>query len=338
MPVSHQRDIFFDIVKAIAIFLVVLGHTVTKSSLSTIYLDNFIVGMNMPIFFIISGWFAYDTIVSRDARRFIRHLRSYLQPVLSTAIVFAILSAMLGLIPWRPINVGIFFVKRVIFSVWFLWVLSAVYIMCFTLALIVRKCYWQWFGLLFLYCVLLFVPDVLNGCLHIRLIRHMMPYFIIGMVFRHYDIRLWITKWGIVMLLLFLGVTIYEGNVKENDMGFYWVDSSYGAIFGSLYDFVTFVARYVVGFVGSIGVMWLVYKLMGVLSKGIALMKIGQVTICIYLLHPWVLDRLASTCPLLFSSWVGIIFVSVSLTTGCGLIGWLTVEKSKILRYYFWGR
>ena len=50
-----NRDPFFDVVKALAMLLVVIGHTrwAFGCQVGNPAVDNFIVGMNMPVFFMV---------------------------------------------------------------------------------------------------------------------------------------------------------------------------------------------------------------------------------------------------------------------------------------------
>ena len=55
-----MRNSFFDVLKFLAIMLVVYGHVAGAFGchFGQPWLDNFIVGMNMSLFFVVSGYFA----------------------------------------------------------------------------------------------------------------------------------------------------------------------------------------------------------------------------------------------------------------------------------------
>lgn len=59
-----KRDAYFDVVKFVAMFMVVFGHvqSATEMSWGTPYIKNFIIQSNMPLFFIISGYFAVSAV------------------------------------------------------------------------------------------------------------------------------------------------------------------------------------------------------------------------------------------------------------------------------------
>lgn len=85
------RDPFFDVVKAAAIMLVVFGHVVgllSAPNLLPCVFDNVRIGFNMPIFFLIAGWFAWPGIEKRDWRKLLLTLRSYFMPTLFVKKIF----------------------------------------------------------------------------------------------------------------------------------------------------------------------------------------------------------------------------------------------------------
>ena len=83
-----MRDPYFDIVKAVAISMVVFCHVMTIAPTGTFptWINNFRVGMNMPVFFILSGYFAWSTIEAHDWRKLVGNIRSYFQPALFAGI------------------------------------------------------------------------------------------------------------------------------------------------------------------------------------------------------------------------------------------------------------
>ena len=55
---ASKRNLSFDIARAIAIYLVIIGHSMT--GLWDTWQSNFIFAANLPIFFIISGYFYHS--------------------------------------------------------------------------------------------------------------------------------------------------------------------------------------------------------------------------------------------------------------------------------------
>src|ERR1700761_1274280 len=97
---SGKRSDLVDIVKGLAIILVVYGHTAQGAAHrgwwkgpGMAISENFIYSFHMPAFFFVSGLFALGSIRRRGARDFIlEKVKSILYPYL----LFAIISAMLG--------------------------------------------------------------------------------------------------------------------------------------------------------------------------------------------------------------------------------------------------
>lgn len=63
---TAKRDIYWDIIKGVAIFLVVLGHSlqyfyIDSAYSNTDFLFNFIYSFHMPLFMVVSGYFAYSS-------------------------------------------------------------------------------------------------------------------------------------------------------------------------------------------------------------------------------------------------------------------------------------
>ena len=101
---SHSRDQYFDIVKAFAIFLVVFGHVNSVLGLVPfpVWLGNMTVSINMPLFFMVSGYFCWPTVANGDWRRLGRHLRSYFQPTVVIIVAFTLLAPVAGLCSYAP--------------------------------------------------------------------------------------------------------------------------------------------------------------------------------------------------------------------------------------------
>lgn len=327
-----KRDCYFDLVKAVAIFMVVFGHVTSALGCHSMIASAFIVGCNMPLFFIMSGYFAHDTIIHADCKRLMRHLSSYVQPMISIGILLSCCSAILGLISMDVKSVGMYAAKWFLFSPWFLWTLMGIYLICFLFFRVAHSFKVNSIIILSLIMILMFCPNVLKGLLHIPAIRNMLPFFLAGMIFRHYSFMPWRINWiGRGSLVLFMLFVMIEGDVSKNGMGFYWVDSSWSGVLSSVRGLITFILRPVVGVLGSIGVMWILTNFP--MLKYISVL--GRYTICIYLLHFWVLERLIAYVQ---PSWTNSLIMSIGLLIACGGFGYFTMEYSKFARRLLWGR
>lgn len=127
-----MRNPFFDALKFFAIMLVVYGHVsgAFKCEWGRPFVGNFIIGMNMPLFFIISGYFAARTIECGDWRRLIKHIYGYFGPLALVSIVFALLAVAFHIPGSEKGFVG-YAGRRFLFSPWFLWCLACCYVFTF---------------------------------------------------------------------------------------------------------------------------------------------------------------------------------------------------------------
>ena len=87
---TNKRDPLFDVVKFFAILLVVIGHVFNKGyeSGTPVWFSNFRDEMTMPLFFVISGYFAARTIENGDWYKLFSHIRSYIQPLFVLSLIF----------------------------------------------------------------------------------------------------------------------------------------------------------------------------------------------------------------------------------------------------------
>lgn len=134
----EKREVRWDILKGVAIYLVVLGHLTTNS-----YMKNLIYVIHMPLFFIASGYFAYY---------------SYKKNTITYVLKKKIFTILIPFITWSAVAVVMnclkeFLVNGVHFeflwnklwevyvdsmSVWFLWVLFLIFCF-FSVAFLLQK-------------------------------------------------------------------------------------------------------------------------------------------------------------------------------------------------------
>ena len=127
---------FWDVLKFFAILLVVYGHVSGAFGCKVLepYISNFRVGMNMPLFFIISGYFAAKTIERGDWRKLGRHLVGYFWPLAAVSVVFAALSVLFH-VEGRGCGFIGYTGRRFLFAGWFLWCLA----ICFVITFLCRR-------------------------------------------------------------------------------------------------------------------------------------------------------------------------------------------------------
>lgn len=280
------RDPFFDIVKFVAMFLVVVHHCVSRGVIACPpYVKNFTVGMNMPLFFILSGYFSRRMIATCDWRKLFAHLKGYLLPL---AVLSFVTIAGSSVIKHRTI--GEFLLASCngfLFGAWYLWALSFMSLGVFLASMVARGRMGLTAFVSLIFYGALFVVD---GVPYVADIRAMGPYYLAG-VFFFSNCRIWEKRLpGLLSALGFLCVVFLEGNVYQNGLSWYDMPTSISVLVSSKSAIPLFIARLVLGFVGSVGVMWIVYCLVGRFAKLACLSQFGMETLGIYLLHERILN------------------------------------------------
>lgn len=283
-----MRNPFFDVLKFIAILLVVYGHVSGAFSCDwgAPYVGNFIVGMNMPIFFVISGYFSARTIEAGDWVKLGRHIWGYFWPVAVVSFIFAVLAVTFHLPGGEKGLIG-YAGRNFLFMPWFLWCLAACFVLTF-LCYRPKRMISRWIAFGVLMVLLPFVTRVW----HANEIRAMLPHFLLGAFVLH-RLELWKKHWigAFCLLAYFVGVFV-QGTIDTNGLSFYNMETTWTAFFSEGTSFPLYVARVVNGFVGSIGVMWLVQLLCDRVKRVVALAVFGTTTLWVYILHRWMLSRI----------------------------------------------
>lgn len=248
------RNPLFDAIKFLAILMVVYWHVLYASPLRPTVVINFIVGCNMPIFFLVSGYFLWGNVEKGDWRKFVRHLYGYFVPFVCCSVLFAMLSPCFGLCELSAKGVVLAGIKRGLFGGWFIWSLAFCYVVAFMIARLIKAPLWLFLAYALLEIGLLFVSGY-QGIIYHPYTRSMFPYFVIGMLVRYKDWKPWEDRQiGFVSLALFLAVVFFEDSILSNGMGFYWTDTSYVA-FGAPKGAMQMFARPIVGCLGTLGLL-----------------------------------------------------------------------------------
>lgn len=282
-----MRNQFFDVLKFFAIMLVIYGHVSAAFSCEwgRPYVGNFIVGMNMPLFFIISGYFASKTIVAGDWVRLCKHICGYFWPVAVVSVVFASIVVAVHIPGCEKGFVG-YAGRRFLFSPWFLWCLSFCYVATFLC------CRFKHSGMK-IGMLLLFIAGLmfLDGVWHAANVRAMLPHFLCGVfIFSRWE--LWkMHKIGAICLCVYIVVVFIQGDIWVNGMNFYNMKTTWCAFISGDSSFLLYLARIANGIVGSIGIMWFLHLLCNKIRCMPMVAPLGMSTLWVYILHQWILDR-----------------------------------------------
>lgn len=332
-----QRNPVYDIAKFVVMLFVVHGHVPhlfganaaqgMQSGMS--WFSNLNIGMAMPFFFIVSGYFSALTI---NKGEWIDRLRRLLWPMLSFGVVVGFVRLCVGELPvWKAV---LWPFHELVYGPWFLRTLAIVFVI-HALTWRFAHAKFRLMILLLIYVVLFLLPR--EGCFFwTERVMHMFPYFTFGMV----AMRTWHIHErdavAIPMGLLFAATVLFEGNVKTNGMGFYWVESDWMSVVSSKHLLFCFFARTVVGICGSVFFLWVVDKIRKIIPRVDLVAVFGTTTLGVYLLHEWPLAMIGRHFVIeVFPSWLqwlltfGIFFSCHYIVAG--------INRSRMLKMFFFG-
>lgn len=181
----NDRIQYWDVSKAMAIFLVVYGHCLQNLTSDSHYwlndsVSQCIISFHMPVFMLISGYFAYSSL----EKPFVKVITRKAQQLLVPSITWFLIVSLIAIILHRDFTFERIYmvITSLLSSYWFLKSLF----MCYLLTMIGAYLYkWKsWMLAVFLTC-LLFCAEYLNyvSCIS------MYPFFCVGLLYHHFQER-----------------------------------------------------------------------------------------------------------------------------------------------------
>lgn len=299
-----QVNIFIiDLIKAVAIILVVFGHAMQLGSGKTfesVFLSNpvviFIYSFHMPIFMLISGYL-YNFSINKYSFKTIckKKLVGLVVPILSWNIIitlldlFSINNKKLSLVYFFKVYVG-----ECIGNLWFLWAV----IICSVIILIVNKLFKD---NIIIYLAIFIISFFSTDMYNFNLYKYMYPFFLVGYIANRYNVAEILKKVN-SKCVVFIFTIIYV------IMLFFWKTEMSIYISGFrllgkesvIYQFCIDIFRYIIGFLGSFIFIYfisIISKKLKTKSKSV-LTYIGKNTMGIYiisdLLSVYILKRVTS--------------------------------------------
>lgn len=323
-----ERNPVFDVVKALMMLWVIWGHLSLYNVIepvTSVYMLNAKIGINMPVFFVIGGLLAASTFERANWSKLIARTISFMWPQVAVAILYGVGIALAG-------GDGAF---SWVMRMWFLRAYAIVYI----LSAIVFRCAdtdkKRWLIFLILYVAMLFWPSRFRIGLFAQVI-HMFPYFVFGlMCLRKKALSLdW--RVGCSCGMLFLAAVFLQGDSGVNGMNFWKVNAHWKVVLFNRHELFTFFARTVVGVCGSIFALFAVGSLMRVMPSLSWLSKFGMTSLGIYVIHEYPLYVAGSCLPILplpsWSRWI----VALVVFLMCHFVV-VVVKRFSITRFAFFG-
>lgn len=258
---TATRDIYWDVIKGIAITLMVLGHTIEYGSgmefrETVAYFDSrlfqWIYAFHMPLFMFVSGYFFNKSIAHHRTKELvIGKLTGVGIPILSFALLTFILfrfdmSGGFGAVLLR-------FGKTLIGTLWFLWAI----LLCSFVVLLVNKLFSDsMLAYIVIWIAVLFIPGEWSAP-HI----FMYPYFLFGYFSCKYQLMDWISRYPaavavISFALFFIMMQNYGSQHLVYTTGTYLMGAN-----GTVAQLKIDIFRWCVGFAGVFAVLGVIKSL-----------------------------------------------------------------------------
>lgn len=270
---SKSRNIYFNILKGIAIILVAYGHVLQtfNSNWESSIIGKTIYAFHMPLFMLISGYFFYPSVKKTDYNHFIkkRFIHLYL-PSLMWGLFSCFIIGGSKLFSSQYIDFK-YFINLTLTGAWYLTLLFILQI----IGAMIERFYAQYKYIAWsvIYLIIYIAPQLWM----MRELKYLTPFFIIAIALRKYDWSKCSYKIGILFLLIFIvtmKVYTFEHSMYRMSDNIFTID----------YHLSAFI-RFIAGLSGSICVIWLASYLQKIKNITILIAKIGLITLPIYVLH-----------------------------------------------------
>ena len=327
---AKTRDITFDLAKCVAIYMVIVWHCYPGNWHATDWASalpvNLIIGCNMPLFFLISGYFARRMFLTCDWRALVVRLIGYLWPV----FIFSLL------------DTGVAYFHDPQLSVWHKW--AHIFMTCFWFFCCLSLCevttyfafwankYWKVSVIGLLAAVFLLFWIIPLGVYYYVA---MVPFYWFGVFALPliYE-RKYACAVGVVCLFVYVVFAFIEGDITTNGLGFYWDRMRLWD--PSWIGFVRMMARYLMGLLGAGGCL-LALKAVGGRSAFVrTLAMFGTTTLGVYFLHRYAVMEWYRI-PIASQVGIGVYCgLSVAVLFACHCLVRAS-NKVEWLKFIFWG-
>lgn len=201
---KDQERAYINVVKGIAVVLMIWGHCIQYSSEGAFNVFDHpvfqgIYSFHMPLFMLISGYLFAFSFRKRDLKTLlVRRTQSMLQPIVFASMLNALLAKLPTLLLYRTIRLTNGELFTGLYSLWFLWcVLSS----STAVAIAGKTARNSWQQLLYVILGIFLVALFPENHYHL----YMYPYFVAGFYYGMYRSRIpsWLTRCAMASLLVF---------------------------------------------------------------------------------------------------------------------------------------
>lgn len=296
---TKKRSPYLDIIKAILILLVIIGHSIQYGSGSTYlekqlffnnYLFKFIYSFHMPLFIMLSGYLSYNSLNKNSLKEtFISKFKSLIIPLFFWSIIpFIINLEFYSIIESLKLFIAVFST-----NLWFLWSL-------FYINILVKLINKYFKDNIFIYILSFLITFILPNTFVIKyfniqfsLYSFLYFYFLIGYFYKKYNLedklnKLFNIKILIINTIIFILLLIPFSTNDYIYISGINIIGNYKQLFIDLY-------RYLLGLLGSIELLLLIKLLLPKIKDNLKdkLLYLGKNTLGIYIIssiiHPYLL-------------------------------------------------
>ena len=332
-----KRDPLFDVAKFVAMFMVVYWHVMSYRpgfDLATMpsCAANFIIAVNMPLFFVVSGYFSRRLHYSGNWRKLAGRMVSYFWPLAIFSIIGAVIDAFL-IHKCTIASIPLVALKKFLFTGWFFYALAGCEIITFCATRYSRSVFQK----VEMCCLAYFMMLFLSGRVwYASSIVSMVPFYWFGLYLLPYFLsrKKLFSVTAICGGLLMIYITYFAGSIATNGLAFYW--DRFDILHPEWTKAINMSARYLVGMVGVVFILGFLKMIVLKVPVVSQIAFLGTETLCIYYVHGHLVRLLsnrfvnlyAGSCVLLFSTCIvfGFSFLIVKLT-----------KVTKLMEALVWG-
>jgi fucose 4-O-acetylase-like acetyltransferase len=340
-----NRNELLDIIKGVAIILVVFGHCIQYGSGSEylhrlVFFDNtvfkVIYSFHMPLFMLVSGYL-FNLSVCRHSFKNI--LLSRFTTLIIPIFVWSFLTIAIRSIIHNE-DIAVFsliktYLKTSLTTLWFLWAIFY----CSLVVLFVRKIfndsiYMYIFGFILTF----FIPDVLN----LHLYKFMYPFFVLAYFYSKNEdcITPWVSKQKASILLFVLGFVFLTMIIFYSNDSYIYTSGYYVLNKNIVRQFFIDIYRLLIGLVGSMLIILIIKISYNKINNTlfIAVSKIGTFSLGIYIISGYIVDWILTklTYNIISINYL-LVFIETTVIIIISLFTTLIIKKFKITRVFLLG-
>ena len=281
-----KRDPLFDVAKFVAMFMVVYWHVMSYRpgfDLATMpsCAANFIIAVNMPLFFVVSGYFSRRLHYSGNWRKLAGRMVSYFWPLAIFSIIGAVIDAFL-IHKCTIASIPLVALKKFLFTGWFFYALAGCEIITFCATRYSRSVFQK----VEMCCLAYFMMLFLSGRVwYASSIVSMVPFYWFGLYLLPYFLsrKKLFSVTAICGGLLMIYITYFAGSIATNGLAFYW--DRFDILHPEWTKAINMSARYLVGMVGCLFIIATLKSIMVFIPSASRLACLGVETLRIYFIH-----------------------------------------------------